>query len=150
EAPLVAGVADAMEQAGFSVFGPSRAAARLEGSKVFAKRFLRARGIPTAAFEVFEDARSALAHLASPTARYPLLVKADGLAAGKGVTLCDTPAEAAAAVESVMERRVFGAAGDRLVVEEKLEGREASFFVLCDGATALPLETCQDYKRLED
>ena len=150
EAPLVAGVADALEGAGFAVFGPSRSAARLEGSKAFSKEFMQRHDIPTAAFRIFHDAGQARAWLDSPEARFPLVVKADGLAAGKGVTLCDRPEDAHAAVADAMERRVFGSAGERIVIEERLAGREASYFLICDGNTARPLETCQDYKRAGD
>ncbi len=150
EAPLVAGVADALAAAGIPAFGPSAAAARLEGSKADAKRFMTKHGVPTAGFRIFDAAADARGWLESREARYPLVVKADGLAAGKGVVICPDRAAAAGAVSEMMDTRIFGAAGDRIVIEDCLVGREASFFVLCDGARAVALDTCQDFKRLED
>jgi phosphoribosylamine--glycine ligase len=150
EAPLVAGVADRLRAAGTLVFGPSAAAARLEGSKVFAKEFMSRHGIPTAAYRVFDDAGAARAHLESDEATYPLVVKADGLAAGKGVILADAAAAAVGAAEGMLSGRDFGAAGRRVVVEERLVGREASFFVVTDGKRHVELATCQDYKRAHD
>jgi phosphoribosylamine--glycine ligase len=147
EAPLVAGLTDVLNAAGIRVFGPSRAAARLEGSKGFTKDLCARFDIPTAAFGRFTDAASALAYVRARGA--PIVVKADGLAAGKGVTVAMTVAEAEAAVEACFGG-AFGGAGAEIVVEEFLEGEEASFFCLCDGTTALPFGTAQDHKRVGD
>jgi phosphoribosylamine--glycine ligase len=147
EAPLVAGLADDLAAAGIKAFGPSKAAARLEGSKGFTKDLCAEFGIPTAAYARFADKAAALAHLA----RHPLpvVVKADGLAAGKGVTVAETRAAAAAAVEACFSG-AFGAAGAEVVIEECLAGEEASFFALVDGAHALALAAAQDHKRAFD
>jgi len=144
EAPLAAGVADRLGEAGVLVFGPSAAAARLEASKRFTKEVCDAAGIPTAAWARFDDAESARAWLREKGA--PIVVKADGLAAGKGVVVAQTLAEAEAAVDE-MFAGAFGAAGAEVVIEEFMTGEEASFFVLCDGETALPIGTAQDHKR---
>ena len=148
EAPLVKGLADVFLQAGLRVFGPTAEAAELEGSKVFCKNLLRKYGIPTAAYRVFTDARAALDYV--KTALHPLVVKADGLAAGKGVVVCTREPESTAAIESIMVQKVHGRAGDRLIVEECLVGPEASILALTDGKTILVLETAQDHKRLQD
>ncbi|MBT0958838.1 phosphoribosylamine--glycine ligase [Alphaproteobacteria bacterium KMM 3653] len=145
EAPLAAGVADALRGAGIPTFGPSKAAAELEASKSFAKEVLDAAGAPTAAWERFTDAKSACAYIEAQGA--PIVVKADGLAAGKGVTVAMTVEEATAAVED-MFGGAFGAAGAEVVIEEFMTGEEASFFVLCDGEEFLPLGTAQDHKRV--
>ena len=147
EAPLVAGLGDALTDAGIKHFGPSQAAAQLEGSKGFTKDLCREAGIPTGAYGRFTDAASARAYLADKPA--PIVVKADGLAAGKGVVVAMTKAEAEAAVDACFEG-AFGAAGAEVVIEEFLEGEEASFFALCDGKTALALATAQDHKRVGD
>jgi phosphoribosylamine--glycine ligase len=147
EAPLVAGLSDDLAAAGIKHFGPSRAAARLEGSKGFTKDFCHEHGIPTAAYQRFSDRAAALGYLAGHAV--PVVVKADGLAAGKGVVVATTPAEAAAAVEACFAG-VFGEAGAEVVIEEFLEGEEASFFALSDGTSALPLATAQDHKRVGD
>ena len=147
EGPLVLGVADAFAAAGLRCFGPSRLAARLEGSKAFSKDFLRRHGIPTAAYATFTrddfDPAWVLAQ------RAPLVVKADGLAAGKGVVICATAAEAVATTRAMFDGR-YGTAGERVVIEEFLEGEEASFIAMVDGGHVLPLATSQDHKRLRD
>jgi phosphoribosylamine--glycine ligase len=148
ETPLVAGVVDAFRAAGLRIVGPSAAAAQLEGSKAFAKDFLARHRIPTAYYAVFEDAQLALDHVREHGA--PIVIKADGLAAGKGVVVAMTLAEAEAAVAHMLEDDAFGNAGSRVVIEEFLEGEEASFIVLCDGAHALPMATSQDHKRVGD
>jgi phosphoribosylamine---glycine ligase len=148
EAPLCAGLADRLREAGIDVFGPSAAAARIEGSKAFSKEFMARHGIPTAAFRVFDDAGEAARYLLSEEAAYPLVVKADGLAAGKGVVIAQDPESAVDAAQSMLSGRAFGEAGRRIVVEEMLRGRETSFFVLTDGTTHLELAPCQDYKRV--
>ena len=144
EAPLAAGVADRLREAGIAVFGPSRAAARLEASKHFTKEICAAAGAPTAAYAHFTEAGAARAHVQAQGA--PIVVKADGLAAGKGVIVAETEAQALAAVEEMFGGG-FGDAGTEVVIEEFMEGEEASFFVLCDGKTALPVGTAQDHKR---
>jgi len=148
EAPLVAGLADRLSEAGVAVFGPSAAAAMIEGSKVFAKEFMARHAIPSAEFRVFDDATRARRHL--ETADYPLVVKADGLAAGKGVIIAPDRATAIATAEGMLSGKSFGDAGRRIIVEENLVGREASFFVLSDGERFVELATCQDYKRAHD
>ncbi len=147
EAPLVAGLVDDLAAAGIKHFGPSRAAAQLEGSKGFTKDLCRDLGIPTGTYGRFSDREAALAYLAGQP--IPIVVKADGLAAGKGVVVATTRAEAEAAVEACFSG-AFGAAGAEVVIEEFLDGEEASFFALCDGKTALPLATAQDHKRVGD
>lgn len=148
EAPLVAGIVDAFADTGLRCFGPRRAAAGLEGSKVYAKDFLARHDIPTAAYRSFTDAGAACAWIREHGA--PLVVKADGLAAGKGVTLAHSVAEAEAAVRAMLEEGAFGAAGRRVVVEEFLEGEEASFMCLVDGAHVLPLASSQDHKARDE
>ncbi len=150
ELPLTHGIVDEFTGEGMAIFGASRAAARLEGSKAFAKRFMARHGIPTAAFDVFTSAEEALRFLGNPSRPFPLVVKADGLAAGKGVVIARDREEAQSAVRGMMLDRRFGSAGETVVIEECLEGVEASFFALTDGETILPLATCQDYKRALD
>jgi phosphoribosylamine---glycine ligase len=147
EAPLCAGIVDDLEAAGIKAFGPSKAAAQLEGSKGFTKDLCRANHIPTAAYERFRAAEPAKAYIAAHGA--PIVVKADGLAAGKGVVVAQSVAEAQAAVD-MMFSGSLGEAGGEVVIEEFLDGEEASFFALCDGTTAIPLTTAQDHKRAFD
>jgi phosphoribosylamine---glycine ligase len=147
EAPLCAGIVDDLEAAGIKAFGPTRAAARLEGSKGFTKDLCRANGIPTAAYERFRATDPAKTYLRARGA--PIVVKADGLAAGKGVVVAQTVAEAEAAID-MMFGGALGEAGGEVVIEEFLAGEEASFFALCDGATAIALTTAQDHKRAFD
>jgi len=146
EAPLVAGVVDELTAAGIPTFGPTAAAARLEGSKIFAKELMARKGIPTADFAVFDDADAAEAHCRAR--KGPMVVKADGLAAGKGVVVADGPDEAVAAVRRIMRDRAHGDAGTRVVVEERLVGQEVSFHVVCDGQRTVPLAATQDHKRI--
>jgi len=148
EAPLAAGVVDAFRQAGLRIFGPTRAAAQLESSKDFAKAFMTRHAIPTARYATFDSAAAAKAYVEREGA--PIVIKADGLAAGKGVVVAATRAEALAAIDAVLTEGRFGAAGARVVIEEFLEGEEASFIVMSDGAHVLPLATSQDHKRLRD
>ena len=150
ELPLAAGVADVFAAAGRPLFGPVRAAARLEGSKVFAKRFMARRGIPTARFRVCETPAAALAAVGGAEFGFPVVVKVDGLAAGKGVTVAPDRATAEAAVRAAMVDGRFGAAGASVVIEECLAGHEASFFALCDGRSAVVLPSAQDRKRAFD
>ena len=144
EVPLVAGIVDDFSAAGLRCFGPGRGASQLEGSKAFAKAFLARHNIPTAAYAAFTDIDEARAYIHAQGA--PIVIKADGLAAGKGVILAQTEAEAIAAVEDMLSGNVFGEAGHRVVVEEFLEGEEASFIVMADGMHCLPLATSQDHK----
>ncbi|OHE85892.1 MAG: phosphoribosylamine--glycine ligase, partial [Lysobacterales bacterium RIFOXYA1_FULL_69_10] len=148
EAPLVAGVVDRFRREGLRIFGPSAAAAQLEGSKAFAKAFLARHGIPTAHYAVHSDVEQALAHVRDKGA--PIVIKADGLAAGKGVVVAMTLEEAEAAVTDMLSGNAFGEAGSRVVVEEFLTGEEASFISMVDGRTALPMATSQDHKRVGD
>ncbi|MBV9190000.1 MAG: phosphoribosylamine--glycine ligase [Betaproteobacteria bacterium] len=148
EAPLSEGVVDAFREAGLKIFGPTRAAAQLESSKDFAKRFMVRHKLPTARHKTFEDAATAKAYIAAE--RAPIVVKADGLAAGKGVVVAQTKEEANAAIDAMLGERRFGAAGARVVIEEFLPGEEASFIVMSDGKNVLPLATSQDHKRLRD
>jgi len=148
EAPLVAGVRDLFDAEGLPCFGPSRAAAQLEGSKAFTKDFLARHGIPTAAYRTFSDLPAAEAYIRAQGA--PIVVKADGLAAGKGVVVALTEAEALAAVRDMLSGNAFGAAGHRVVIEEFLEGEEASFICVCDGTRAIPFASSQDHKRRDD
>jgi phosphoribosylamine--glycine ligase len=151
EAPLVDGLADGLRAAGHPVFGPGRAAARLEGSKTFAKDFMTRHGIPTAGYKSFSTPAEALGFVQS--AQWPdsyRVVKADGLAAGKGVVVCKSRDEVQAAVEQMMVHRAFGAAGDRVVIEEAMTGEELSVMALTDGETLLTLPTTQDHKRVFD
>ena len=148
ELPLAHGLADRFGEAGLRVFGPSQAAARIESSKAFAKALMAGRSIPTARFAVFTDLGAARAHCRAAGA--PLVVKADGLAAGKGATVCRTLEEADRALSLCLEQAAFGEAGRTVVVEEFLEGEEASFFALCDGEAAVPLVAAQDHKAVFD
>jgi phosphoribosylamine--glycine ligase len=144
EAPLVAGLADELRAAGVRCFGPGAGAARLEGSKAYCKEVMLAAGVPTAAHRVVRDVRGGLAAIAG----YPAVIKADGLAAGKGVVIAADESEARAALVALLEQRRFGT--QRVVVEEHLEGEELSLLAVCDGETALPLASAQDYKRIFD
>ncbi|BCT92617.1 phosphoribosylamine--glycine ligase [Lysobacter helvus] len=148
EQPLVAGVVDRFRAAGLRVFGPTAAAAQLEGSKAFAKEFLARHGIPTAHYAVHTDVDEALAYVRAQGA--PIVVKADGLAAGKGVIVAMTLPEAEAAITDMLAGNAFGAAGARVVIEEFLDGEEASFISMVDGTHALPMATSQDHKRAHD
>ncbi len=148
EAPLVAGIVDLFESRGLAIFGPSRAAAAIEGSKAFAKALMAKHGIPTARFRTFGEPAAARGYCRTIGA--PLVVKADGLAAGKGAIVCATLAEADEAIALCLERRAFGAAGATVVVEEFMRGEEASFFALSSGAEAIPLGVAQDHKRVYD
>ncbi len=152
EAPLMAGVVDVFAERGLLVFGPSRLAARLEGSKVFSKNLMRKYGIPTADFQVFEDMQEAVdyVHSCMQKGKKRLVVKVDGLAAGKGVVVAQNEEEALRAVENMMAARAFGAAGDRVIIEECLVGEEVSVFALADGENVVYLGAAQDHKRVYD
>ena len=148
DAPLVAGMADAFAAAGIKHFGPSRSAARLEGSKSFTKDLCKRYGIPTAAYERFDDVAKAEAYLKAR--KTPIVIKADGLAAGKGVIIAETTDQAIAAARDMLSGNRFGASGSSIVIEEFMQGEEVSFFVLCDGEDVLPLVAAQDHKRAFD
>ncbi|CFR31679.1 phosphoribosylamine--glycine ligase [Yersinia frederiksenii] len=148
EAPLVIGVVDAFRNAGLTIFGPTQAAAQLEGSKAFTKDFLARHQIPTAFYQNFTEVEPALAYVRKIGA--PIVIKADGLAAGKGVIVAMTLAEAETAVHDMLAGNAFGDAGHRIVVEEFLDGEEASFIVMVDGENVLPMATSQDHKRVGD
>ena len=148
EVPLLNGLADALLAAGVMVLGPQKAAAELEGSKAFSKDSMKKYGIPTGAYEVFNDAEKAIAYLHD--AAYPTVVKADGLAAGKGVVIAEDEDAAVLAVKSMMEDKIFGESGSRIVIEEFLEGEELSLLAFTDGKTVLPMIPSQDHKRIND
>ncbi len=150
EAPLVSGIVDEFEAAGLLAMGPSCTAAQLEGSKAFAKDFMQRRGIPTADYQTYTEAALVLADLRGGRYRFPLVVKADGLASGKGVFICPDLPSAEAAVDAIMRDRQFGASGDRLVIEEFLEGEEVSFMVFSDGRSYVPMVPSQDHKAVFD
>ena len=147
EQPLVMGITDRFTERDLKVFGPSAAAARIEGSKVFAKNLMKKHKIPTAEFAAFDDAKIAKAYVKGKSA---LVVKADGLAAGKGVFVCKDEAEAIHAIELIMEQKTFGEAGNQILIEEKLEGQEVSFLAFTDSKTLLPMEAVQDHKAAYD
>ncbi|MCP3898840.1 MAG: phosphoribosylamine--glycine ligase, partial [Desulfobacteraceae bacterium] len=146
ESSLVEGIVDRFEEQGLRIFGPSKASAELEGSKVFSKEFLKKYKIPSAAFKVFTDKKKAKKYIDKRGA--PIVVKADGLAAGKGVIVAQTKKEAKKAVDFIMVEKAFGEAGNRVVIEECLVGEEASFIAFSDGKTVLPLPTSQDHKAI--
>ena len=150
EAPLAAGIVDYLKSAGLKVLGPTRGAALLESSKVFAKDFMIRHNIPTAAYTAYHHAEEAYARLNSPETKYPLVVKADGLAAGKGVVVAKNAEEAADAVKRILIDREFGAAGDRLIIEDCLVGIETSYIVFTDGKTVLPAAAACDHKAVFD
>ena len=149
EVPLIEGLVDDFAAAGIKAFGPNKAAAILEGSKVFSKNLMKKYGIPTAAYETFADAGEAAAYVRA-NRKYPLVVKADGLALGKGVLICEDEAAALAAVKSIMEDRQFGASGSRIVIEEFLTGPEVSVLSFTDGKTVVPMVSSMDHKRALD
>ena len=148
EAPLAAGIVDYFRANGLKIFGPTKAAAQLESSKDFAKAFMKRHGVPTADYETFTDAEAAHAYVEKKGA--PIVIKADGLAAGKGVIVAMDLAQAHQAIDSMLEGNAFGAAGARVVIEDFLKGEEASFIVMVDGQHILPMASSQDHKRLLD
>jgi phosphoribosylamine--glycine ligase len=150
ESPLIAGLADEFRAAGIPTFGPSKAAAEIEGSKVFSKSFMAKYGIPTASFQVFDDPKKAYGYLSGLSDFSGVAVKADGEAAGKGALICPTKEQALSAVKLIMEDMAFGKSGDRVVIEELMEGQEATLMVVTDGTSAIPLMPSQDYKRAYD
>ncbi|MCX5678779.1 MAG: phosphoribosylamine--glycine ligase [Candidatus Omnitrophica bacterium] len=148
EAPLVAGIADLFQKAGLKIFGPTKELARLEGSKVFAKELMKKLGVPTADFKIFDKYEDALDYLTAKGA--PVVIKADGLAAGKGVMVCKTIADAKAALKTIMVDRAFGSSGDKVIIEDCLAGEEASIIVVSDGNNVAALASSQDHKRVFD
>lgn len=146
ELPLVLGLKNALEEVGIDCFGPGAFAAQLEGSKAFAKKIMHKTSVPTAAFEVFEDYQEALAYIKNKS--FPVVIKADGLAAGKGVVIAQNLEEANTTLQQIMEEKIFGAAGKRVVIEEALQGEEASFLAFCDGQRVKYLPSSQDHKRI--
>jgi phosphoribosylamine--glycine ligase len=147
--PLALGMVDELNAMGVSAFGPTKSAARIESSKVFSKGFMKKYGIPTADYEVFDNADSAVTHIKSRD-KYPVVIKADGLAAGKGVIIAENEVEAVAGIARVMVDRVFGESGAKIVVEEHLVGKEVSLLVFCDGKSVKPMVSAQDHKRVFD
>jgi phosphoribosylamine---glycine ligase len=148
ETPLAAGIVDYFSEKDLRIFGPTKEQARLETSKTFAKQFMSKNGIPTAEYEVFDDAQSAIDYVHGFSGN--VVVKADGLAAGKGVFVCSSSEEAEDAIKSILEKRIFGEAGRQIVIERRLEGREISLMAICDGKNALPFGTAVDHKRAFD
>ncbi len=148
ELPLTLGIVDAFEQKGLRIFGPDKAAAEIEGSKAFAKDFMQRHHIPTASFRIFTSPNEALDFVSS--ASYPVVIKTDGLAAGKGTVISNTAGEAKSTVEDIMVNKVFGQAGERLVIEEFLEGEEVTVMALTDGERVIPMVSAQDHKRIFD
>jgi len=148
EAPLASGIVDKFNEKKLKIFGPTKNAAQLESSKIWAKQFMQRNKILTAEFEIFDDAKQATEYVKSIS--YPLVVKADGLAAGKGVLVCDNTEEAFAAIETILVKKTFGAAGNKIIIEERIDGIEASYIALCDGNVAVPMASSQDHKRIYD
>lgn len=148
EDPLAAGIVDKFNKLGLKVFGPSQQAAQLESSKIWAKDFMKRNNIPTARFEIFDDAQKAQEYVKSLD--YDVVVKADGLAAGKGVIVCNSNEEAISAIQTILVKKTFGDAGNRIIVEERIDGIEASYIALSDGDTAIPMASSQDHKRIFD
>jgi len=148
EVPLANGIVDKFNQMNLKIFGPSQKAAQLESSKIWAKNFMKRNQIPTARFEIFDDAKKAKEYLQSLS--HNVVIKADGLAAGKGVIVCNSADEALAAIETILVKKAFGDAGNRIIIEERIDGIEASYIALSDGRTAIPMATSQDHKRIFD
>ena len=148
EDPLAAGIVDKFNALNLKVFGPSKAAAQLESSKIWAKNFMKRNNIPTARFEIFDDPEKAEEHVKSID--YNVVVKADGLAAGKGVIVCNTDDEAISAIQTILVKKTFGDAGNKIIIEERIDGIEASYIALSDGNVALPMASSQDHKRIFD
>ncbi len=148
EGPLSEGIVDEFTKRGLSIFGPTKTAAQLESSKVWAKNFMKRNGIPTARFEVFDDPKKAKDYAKS--VNYKLVVKADGLAAGKGVIVCNDSSETISAIDKILVDKSFGSAGSKIILEERIDGIEASYIALSDGNTAYPMATSQDHKRIFD
>jgi len=148
EVPLAAGIVDKFNQHGLKIFGPSKLAAQLESSKIWSKNFMKRNDIPSSKFEIFDDAQKAQDYVLSLD--YSVVVKADGLAAGKGVIVCDSNEEAFSAIQTILVKKTFGNAGNRIIVEERIDGIEVSYIALSDGEIAIPMATTQDHKRIFD
>jgi phosphoribosylamine--glycine ligase len=148
EAPLAVGIVDKFEQMNLKIFGPSQKAAQLESSKIWAKNFMQRNKIPTARFEIFDDSKKAEDHVQSLD--YNVVVKADGLAAGKGVIVCNSKEEALSAINTILVKKTFGEAGNRIIIEERIDGIEASYIALSDGNIVIPMASSQDHKRIFD
>jgi len=148
ECPLASGIVDSFFEDGLQIFGPTKSAALLESSKLFAKKFMYENGIPTPRFQTFSDVQKAKDYVVKE--KTDLVIKADGLASGKGVLVCDNSAEAIKAIDNIMVKKIFGRAGDSILIEEKISGEECSFIVICDGKTIVPLSSSQDHKRVFD
>jgi phosphoribosylamine--glycine ligase len=148
ETPLSKGIVDVFAQKNLPIFGPTKKAAQLESSKIWAKQFMQRNNIPTAPFGIFDTAQDAKNYVSSLD--YPVVIKADGLAAGKGVIVCSDSKEAIAAIDEMLIKNTFGSAGTRIVIEKRIDGIEASYIALCDGLTAIPMATSQDHKRILD
>ena len=148
EDPLAAGIVDKFTENNLPIFGPTKNAAQLESSKIWAKNFMKRNDIPTAKFEIFEDAQKAKDYVNS--LEYNVVVKADGLAAGKGVIVCNNKSEAISAIETILVKKTFGDAGRRIIIEERIDGIEASYIAMCDGNVAIPMASSQDHKRIND
>jgi len=148
EAPLAAGIVDKFNQKNLKIFGPAKDAAQLESSKIWAKNFMKRNDIPTARFEIFDDAEKAQDYVKS--LGYDVVVKADGLAAGKGVIVCNSSDEAISAIQTILIKKTFGDAGNRIIIEERIDGIEASYIALSDGSVAIPMASSQDHKRIFD
>ncbi|CAD6522903.1 Phosphoribosylamine--glycine ligase [metagenome] len=148
EVPLAAGIVDKFNQMNLKIFGPTKKAAQLESSKIWAKNFMKRNGIQTARFEIFDDPKKAEVYIKSLD--YNVVVKADGLASGKGVIVCNDTDEAIEAINTILIKKTFGDAGNRIIVEERIDGIEASYIALCDGNTAIPMASSQDHKRIFD
>ena len=148
EDPLAAGIVDKFKELNLKVFGPSKKAAQLESSKIWAKNFMKRNNIPTARFEIFDDPQKAQKYVESLD--YDVVVKADGLAAGKGVIVCNNKDEAISAIQTILVKKTFGDAGDKIIIEERIDGIEASYIALSDGNVALPMASSQDHKRIFD
>lgn len=148
EAPLALGIVDKFTEKNLKIFGPTKDAAQLESSKVWAKQFMKRNHIPTAEFEIFDDPYEASEYVKSLL--YPVVVKADGLAAGKGVIVCDSTEEALSAINAILVKKTFGDAGSKIIIEKRIDGVEASYIALCDGNVAIPMASSQDHKRIYD
>lgn len=148
EAPLASGIVDKFNEKKLKIFGPTKNATQLESSKIWAKQFMQRNKILTAEFEIFDDAKQAIEYVKSIS--HPLVIKADGLAAGKGVLVCDSTEEALAAIETILVKKTFGDAGNKIIIEERIDGIEASYIALCDGNIAVPMASSQDHKRIYD
>ena len=148
EAPLASGIVDYFAEKNLKIFGPSKKAAQLESSKIWAKNFMKRNNIPTASFEIFDDPKKAEDYVKS--INHNVVIKADGLAAGKGVIVCNSIEESLSAIDTILVKKTFGDAGDRIIIEERIDGVEASYIALCDGNVAIAMATSQDHKRIYD